>query len=486
LSIKEQTREIHATVSKKPQMRVNVKRFPGSGEKIRNWRTREDPFADEWATIKRQLEDSPGLDAKTIFQALRREHPGRFNDGQLRSLQRKVRQWRGVAGPAKEVFFAQQHHPGELGESDFTHMSELNVTIHGEPFPHMIYHFVLTYSNWESGTVCASESFAALSEGLENALWELGGVPQLHQTDRMSAAVNNLTEDAEFQNSYQALLRHYGMEGRKIHTRRPQENGDVEQSHYRFKRSLDQSLRLRGDRDFPSLESYQAFLAKLFHQLNCARQSQVAEEMELLRPLPDRRFGCAKQMRVKVGAGSLISVERHSYSVNSRLVGEEVEVRLFANHLEVWYGGHKVDQMERLRGQQKSSVNYRHIVDWLVRKPGAFANYRYRDQLFPTLNFRRVYDFLREVMPRRCDLRYLEILHLAAKENEALVDDALRLLLATNIGRKTLREKQPFEDFVRRSEQPPQIPDVYIAEVDLSNFDRLLSDSTTGRLKVLG
>jgi len=119
-------------------------------------------------------------------------------------------------------------------------------------------------------------------------------------------------------------------------------------------------------------------------------------------------------------------------------------------NLEVWYGAHKVDQMERLRGQQKSSVNYRHIVDWLVRKPGAFANYRYRDQLFPTVNFRRVYDFLREVMPRRCDLRYLEIPHLAAKENEALVDDALRLLLATNIGRKTLREKQPFEDFVRR------------------------------------
>ncbi len=173
---------------------------------------------------------------------------------------------------------------GELCESDFTHLTELKITIAGQPFPHMLYHFVLTYSNWETGTVCPSESFASLGEGLQNALWELGGVPSLHRTDRMTAAVNNLTEQAEFQKNYQALLRHYGMEGRKIQTGQPNENGDIEQRHYRFQRALDQALLLRGSREFGAVDEYRAFLCKLFDQLNSGRKQRLAEEMERLRP----------------------------------------------------------------------------------------------------------------------------------------------------------------------------------------------------------
>jgi hypothetical protein len=441
----------------------------------RHWRTHKDEFFDVWPDVREQLIGNPGLEAKTLFASLQRRHPERFADGQLRTLQRKVKHWRATEGPAQEVYFAQEHRPGELCESDFTYLTELGITVGGQPFAHMIYHFVLTHSNWETGTICFSESFAALSEGLQNALWELGGVPLLHRTDRMTAAINNLTELADFQKSYEALMRHYGLEGRKIQTGQANENGDIEQRHYRFKRALDQALMLRDSRDFANTEQYQGFLAKLFDQLNSGRKEKLALEMDVLRPLPGRRFDSAKRVRVRVNSGSLIAVERNSYSVNSRLIGELVEARVFPERIEVWYGGQKVEQLPRLRGRTNYHVDYRHIIDWLVRKPGAFANYRYREHLFPTSQFRRVYDLLKSVAPRRSDHRYLEILELAAKEGETRVEDALRLLLQTEAGRQTIVNRDSFREFLNRCEQAPDITDVQIAAVSLASFDQLFS-----------
>ena len=216
----------------------------------RAWRTREDPFADVWEEVREKLELSPGLQANTLFAWLHQRYPGRFPNGQLRTLQRRLRQWRAVAGPPKEVFFAQTHHPGRLGASDFTHMTSLNVPLGGQPFDHMVDHFVLTYSNWEMASICFSESFESLSDGLQQALWELGGVPQRHRTDRMSAAVNNLSDQKEFTRRYQALMDHYGLIMEKINAREAHENGDAEQSHNRFKQAVDQALQLRGSRDF--------------------------------------------------------------------------------------------------------------------------------------------------------------------------------------------------------------------------------------------
>jgi hypothetical protein len=339
----------------------------------------------------------------------------------------------------------------------------------------MLYHFVLTYSNWETGTICHTESFASLSEGLQNALWELGGVPLLHRTDRMTAAVNNLTEQADFHQSYQALLRHYGLDGRKIQTGRPNENGDVEQRHYRFRRALEQALLLRGSRDFSGVEEYRAYLGRLFEQLNGGRKVRLREEMEWLRPLPQRRLESVRRIRARVNSGSLIVVERNSYSVNSRLIGEIIEARLYADHLEIWYGGQKMEQLPRLRGRHNYRVDYRHIIDWLVRKPGAFASYRYREHLFPSSRFRVTYDLLQQLIPSRCDRRYLEILELAAKEGEARLEDALRLLLASLSGRQTIADKKAFEQFLKRCEQAPEIIDVPIQEVSLLSFDQLLT-----------
>ncbi len=244
------------------------RRLPSEMRQKHTWRTRPDPFAEVWEEIRQLLIVEPGLQAKTLFEHLQAEHPGRFSDGQVRTLRRRISYWRATEGPPREVFFAQEHRPGELCQSDFTHCRELGVTINGQAFPHLIYHFVLSYSNWETGSVCYSETFESLSEGLQNALWQLGGVPVEHRTDRMSAAVNNLCDTKEFTRAYEGLLRHYRISGQKIQARQANENGDIEQRHYRFKEAADQALMMRGSRDFPEVAAYQMFLDKLFTRLN--------------------------------------------------------------------------------------------------------------------------------------------------------------------------------------------------------------------------
>ena len=174
--------------------------------------------------------------AQTLFADLQRRQPGRFQDGQLRTLQRRVKRWRALAGRPKEVFFEQRYEPGALGQSDFTYMTALEIRIQGQPFDHLLYHFVLPYSNWEWGTVCFTESFESLSAGLQTALWKLGGAPHAHRTDRLSAAVHQEIHPEVFTRRYQALLAHYRMDGRRIQASQPHENGDIEQPGPRLRR----------------------------------------------------------------------------------------------------------------------------------------------------------------------------------------------------------------------------------------------------------
>jgi hypothetical protein len=409
-----------------------------------------------------------------LFESLQRQHPGRFADGQLRTLQRRLKHWRATEGPGREVFFAQKHVPGRLGQSDFTHMGELEITIGGQSFPHLLYHFVLTYSNWEAASICYSESFESLSDGLQNALWALGGVPLEHRTDRMSTAVNNMSDEREFTARYEALLRHYRLEGQKIRTGKANENGDVEQRHHRLKRAMEQALLLRGGRDFGAVAGYQEFLRALLTQLNAGRRQRLAEEMQYLRALPERRLESAKRVRVKVDSGSLIYVDRNAYSVNSRLIGEQIEARLQAERIEIWYAGRKVEEMPRLRGRGKHRVDYRHIIDWLVRKPGAFENYRYREELFPTSRFRMAWDVLREVTPQRANKRYLELLEIAAKDGEARVDEALRCLLEQGeLGEGKLSVAAVRALLHQETNRPPATH-IEVSDVSLSSFDELL------------
>ena len=445
--------------------------LPSAERPPHTWRTRADPFAPVWEELRALLLVNPGLQAKTLFTYLQRQYPGRFADGQVRTLQRKLKAWRAVEGPAKEVFFPQVHSPGDLAASDFCHLTGLGITIAGQSFPHLLYHFVLCYSNWETGTLCFAESFESLSAGLQQALWELGGVPARHRTDSLSAAVHLLDGSEAFTRRYQELLAHYGLRGEHIQPGRAHENGDIEQRHHRFKVALDQALMLRGSRDFASRDAYGQFLQELFLQLNAGRSARLAAEVAQLRPLPATRLDVARSLRVKVGPSSTIRVLRNTYSVPSRLIGEAVEVRVAVEHLEVWYGQRLIERLPRLRGHDQHRIEYRHVIDWLVRKPGAFANYRYRSDLFPTSRFRIAYDTLVAAKGQQGEREYLRLLQLAAKETQAGVDAALRTLLDQERPVSTAA----VERLLRAATAIRPATEVRVTPVDLRRYDRLLA-----------
>jgi len=438
------------------------------------WRTRPNPFAGEWDKIKDLLLNNPGLEAKTIFEYLQRTHDGKYQDGQLRTLQRHIKQWRALEGEPREVFFPQIHYPGDLSASDFTHMSSLGITIQGELFKHLLYHFVLTYANWENVEVCYSESFESLSEGLQASFWKLGGVPKKHRTDRLSAAVNNDCNLEKFTPRYRALLKHYGVEPERINAGSGNENGDVEQSHHRFKGAVEQALLLRGNRDFKDLESYKVFLESLLKQRNSGRSERFKEELAVLRRLPDKRLGNHTPLEKTVSSSSTVRVLDNAYSVHSRLIGEKVQIRIHVSHLEVWYAQRMVDRIPRLGGRGSHKINYRHIIDWLVRKPGAFANYKYRSDMFPTSHFRMAYDALKRQNPLQADKGYLRLLKISSLEGESVTEQAIRVLLS----QKTDFSIQGIEDTLRSESGTPQAKDVHVDEVDLGIYDALLGSST--------
>ncbi len=436
--------------------------------------TRPNPFADDWAWVTAQLERDGALQANTLFAELCQRAPERYQPGQLRTLQRHIASWRAHHGPTRDVIFEQVHRPGILGQSDFTHMDDLAITLGGIPFPHLIYHFVFTYSNVEAIQLCFSESFEALAEGLEGCLWQLGGVPQQHRTDNLSAAVVRIDQgERQYTERYQALMTHYGMQPSTNQPGEAHENGDVEQAHYRFKEAVDQALRLHGSRDFADRAAYARFLQNLIRHRNTTRQLRWSEERELLRPLPTRPLDPSQEVLVTVSRFATMRVLRNLYSVPSQLIGHRVLVRVRSETLEVYRGIAHLHTIPRLRGQGQHAIDYRHMIDALVRKPGAFAQYRYRDDLFPSLVFRRAYDRLVAQQNGRADQHYLRILHLAATTAESEVEAALSLLLESD----TPPTVDAVRDLVRgQSACPP--PVVAVPVLDLSSYDQLL---TTGR-----
>jgi hypothetical protein len=451
-------------------------KLPSQSDSQRWWRTRKDVFQEVWEEVEQLLSTDPRIEAVTLFDHLCRKYEGRFNPSHLRTFQRRVKIWRALSGKPKEVFFPQIHHPGLMAQSDFTSINDLAVTIAGQPFDHLFYHFTLTFSNWEAGSICFSESFESLSAGLQNALWRLGAVPQEHRTDSLSAAVNNLSDLEEFTQSYKGLLSHYGLRASHNNPGRANENGDVEQSHHRFKKAVEQELLLRGSRNFETRLDYDEFLLKLLVRRNASRHDLLRQELEVMRPLPQRRLDEYTRIKVRVSRNSTISVRSNLYSVNSQLISEIVEVRLFSEKLEVWYSGRMVESLPRLRGAGKHSINYRHIIDSLVRKPGALPNYRWRSDLFPRLMFRVAYDYLRQHSERDADKQYVKILYLAARESEQRVDEVLRLLIERG---EAITEKK-VREMVLSAEEIGSTKLVCVAEVELSAYDLLLSKEVEG------
>jgi len=447
-------------------------KLPSQMKRPRTHRTRDDPFADDWPWVEAQIREDPALQTKTLFALLCAAFPGRYQEGQLRTLQRHVQAWRVRHGPGQEIMFAQQHLPGRMAQSDFTSMNALGVSVAGTPFPHLAYHLVLTYSNVEAVRVCFSESFEALSEGLEHCLWQIGGVPEWHRTDNLTAAVRDLDREGrhEFTQNYRALLAHYGMQPSANTAGQAHQNGDVEQSHFRFKQAVDQALRVRGSRDFANRATYERFLAELVRQRNVTRSVRFEADWAALRPLPAAPLDFTRELTVRVSRFSLVRVLLNHYSVPSRLIGATLKVRVRSETLELYHGPAPVLTLPRLSGRNRHRIDYRHLIWSLVRKPGAFANYCYREELFPTTIFRRAYDALLAATPTKADAEYLRLLHLAASTSEAEVELAIKLLLEAC--------HPPTFDSVRElagSSKPVAAPAIAKAVIDLSDYDTLLA-----------
>jgi hypothetical protein len=430
--------------------------------------------------VRAKLEDAPSLEAKALFEWLCEQHPGRYQEGQLRTFQRHVATWRALH--QKQVAILEQiHRPGEVLQTDGAWLTELGVTIQGELFKHLLIHCVLSYSNWEWGRIAQSESLAALQLGLQSTLVKLGYVPKYHRTDNSSAATYwpgakaETGHAREYTDGYLLLLDHYGLEPQITNLNSPHENGDVESSNGGLKRAIEQYLLLRGSRDFESIEAYEAFLFDVMDRRNHSRQERLAEEIAAMKPLAATPLATNSQVRVRVTKGSLIRVQKNVYSVPTSLIGRRVTVRIHEWHLDVYYQTHLVATLPRLVGQKQHHVNYRHVIDSLIRKPGGFRDYRYRDDLFPSLVFRRAWERLNQWQsPRKADIAYLRILRLAARKMESEVAAALERLLAT----ADRWDETDVEQILQPD--PIHVPQLACGQVHLRQYDQLLLEAGHG------
>lgn len=442
----------------------------------RDWRTRPDPFGEVWPEVVPMLQNAPELEARTLFEHLQGKYPSRFGDGQLRTFQRRVQEWRVLNGPDREVFFDQEHQPGAVIQMDWTHMETLGITIGGHAYRHLLCHAVLPYSNWEWATRCPSESLLSARLGLQTALVHLGRVPRVLQIDNSSAATHQLHRDGSergFNPEFLALVEHFGLAPRTTNIECPNENGDAESAHGHLKRRIAQRLLLRGSSDFPTEASYDEFLAEVLAGANAARASRVAEELKVMRELPSTLLPDYEELEVRVSSRSFIRVKNVSYSVPARLIGHRVRVQVTAKDVRVYAVRELVCTMPRALGQQPAVVDFRHIIQQLVRKPGAFAGYRYRAALFPGTIWRRTYDLWQaQHGVERSDRQYLHLLKLAADRGQPAVEAILVGLLEESsiFGLEEVRQRLP------RPEGAPVT--VSIPPVNLAAYDQLLETET--------
>lgn len=449
--------------------------LPSETKQDRWWRTRKDPFKDVWAEkiLPMLMADDGGvLQAQTILDAVNEERAEgeKFDRNKMRTLQRRIRDWRALHGPEQEVFFEQEHPPGREGALDFTNCDELAVTIQGVAFPHLLFEYTLSFSTWTWVCVAFSETFEALVKGFQGALWALQARPDIARSDNLSAATHELSSGGRALNErWAAVLKHYDTKSTRISPGNSNENGGVEQRHYRTKSAIEQALVLRQSRDFESADEYQAFARSVVDK---SHNKKIAQRLEIERkhlwPLPSTKVPEYTTWTPAVRCWSTISVNKRIYSVPSRLIGHQVHVRQHSDVVEVFYKGKLVQTMPRLRGEAPARIDYRHVIWSLVKKPGAFARYRYREELFPTLAFRRAYDALRSTHGDRADVEYVRVLHLAASTMEHTVEAALVELVAEGARFDYATVK------ARARPETPAIPDMAPLKADLTIYDGLL------------
>lgn len=475
-----------AAVKANIRSRKTVRKYEQLGElpselkEPRKYRTRPDPFEKDWAEVEKKLKEAPELEAKTLFEWLCERDGVKYQEGQLRTLQRRISNWRVLNGNPT-LSLDQVHQAGEVLQSDGTCMNELKITIQGHPFEHILFHSVLPYSNWEWGRVVQSESLLSIRLGLQSTLLKLGRVPQAHQTDHTTAATHKLgladreksVQERGYNEEYLQLLTHYGIEARTIHIASPNENGDVESSNGGIKRSVEQHLLLRGSRDFESIAVYETFLFGIMDKRNAMRQTKLTEELAVMKPLTAKPWPQMRELIVRVGQNGILRVGSNGYSVPSGLKGKRATVHIYEWHIEVWFANQRIETLPRVPGAHHYQINYRHIIDSLLRKPGGFRNYRYREDLFPQDVFRRAWEALNEQLPpRKADLTYLRILKQAASGLESDVAQALSLLLE-NPG-QNLWDEKTIAELLGAISAPLAIPTLAAQEVNLSIYDQFI------------
>lgn len=444
-------------------------------------RRRPDPLAEVFdVEVVPMLEASPGLRPIAVFEELLRRHP-ELGAGIRRTLERRIRQWRALHGPEREVMFRQTHEPGRQGLSDFTDMTDLGVTVAGEPLPHRLYHFRLAFSGFtHAHVVLQGESFVALAAGLQDALWALGGAPREHRTDSLSAAFRNLGPEVEedWTERYAALCAHYGMAASRNNRGIAHENGAIEAPHGHLKRAVEDALLLRGSRDFDTIADYRAFIDALVGRRNARNRKRIDAERAVLRPLPNRRAEDGEEAMVTVTSSGGFMLRNVFYTAPSRLIGHRLRVRIHDDRIEVFLGGTHLMTLPRGRGygdnRRAHVVDYRHVIHALRAKPGALPGLVYRDQLFPRDAYRRLYDAAMEALPERAACKLVVGTLAIAHERGCEAD------LAAAIGAQLDAGVMPdlAELRARFAPDPEALPQVTVTLTPLSAYDVLTAAPT--------
>ena len=448
-----------------------------SQKKTQRGRRRPDPLAgifdDEIVPL---LKAAPGIRPVAIFDEMMRRHP-ELDEGVRRTLERRIRAWRALYGEEQEVIFRQVHRPGRLGLSDFTDMASSGVTIAGQRLDHRLYHFRLAYSGFEHAhVVLGGESFVALAEGLQNALWTLGGAPHEHRSDSLSAAFCNLDRDsrADLTHRYEAFCAHYGMTPSRNNAGVAHENGAIESAHGHLKRAIEDALLMRGTRDFDDLDAYRHFIDEIVSRRNARNAKRIDLERADLKPLPERRTCDFEEVTVRVTSSGGFTLRKVFYTVPSRLIGHRLRVRLYDDRLDVFIGGTHLMTLPRGRacpsGRHGQVVNYRHVIHSLRKKPMALMNLVYRDQLFPRESYRRCFDRLIEQLPQRRACRIMvELLTIA---HERGCESQLADELATCLDAGQLPDIAALR--ARFAPDPANLPNIVVHLAPLNAYEALI------------
>ena len=422
---------------------LSTNKTPSELKKDRHWKTRNNVFEENWDSIEAMLHKAPGLQAKTILSHLVSERPDKFNDSHERTLQRLLRKWRANNGSNNNIIFNQTIRPGEQSQSDYTSMNKLCISIQGDTFEHLLFHFMLPYSKWEYASICYSESFDSLSKGYEDAVWTLGYTAPEHRTDNLSAASKRIGSKRVSTDNWKEFMKHYLVTPSRNNPGVSNENGSIEKSHDLLKNDIRQQLMLRGSNDFSSVIEYEGFVQKIITRRNNVRSNKLSEEIKLLKPLPEKKFYAPEILELTVTKSSTIRIDQVTYSVPSRLIGYTLRAYIYQGEIKLYYGTQLICQMPKIdKSKTNAVINYRHIIAGLVRKPGAFTNYHYREHLFPSVVFRALYDKLIKTYPVNGTKQYLQILHIAAINSESEVDAAISILMEDKITQTVNRVKE--------------------------------------------